>query len=275
MPHGSNPHTTLSDGGEKMFKKSLCLIAGCLMVVLIAGNVLAQSSTEITVSAAISLKNAFEEIGKVFESRNNGIKVIFNFGASGDLARQIEGGAPVDVFASAAQKDMDDLEKKGLIDGATRFNFAKNTVMLIQSAASSVKIDGFEGLLKPEVKMIAIGNPQTVPAGRYAQEVFNHFKEWDALSPKLVLAENVRQVLDYVTKNEVDAGVVYGTDAAVQADKIKIIAAALAESHKPVLYPAALVKGAKNEKAAQGFITLLKSDEGMNILKKYGFANAR
>jgi len=258
-----------------MFYKSTCLIAGCLMAAFVAGNVWAQSPTEITVSAAISLKNAFEEIGKVFESRNSGIKVVFNFGASGDLARQIEGGAPVDVFASAAQKDMDDLDKKGLIDSATRLDFAKNTVVLIQSADSKIDIKDFESLLKPDVKMIAIGNPRTVPAGKYAQEVFNHFKEWDGLSSKLVLAENVRQVLDYVSRNEVDAGVVYGTDAAIQKDKVKVVATAPAESHKPVLYPVAMVKGVKNETTARAFITMVKSDEGMNILKKYGFANAR
>ena len=160
-----------------MLKKSLLWAAGCLMVLAAAGSVNAQPSKEITVSAAISLKNAFEEIGTLFESQNTGAKVVFNFGASGDLARQIEGGAPVDVFASAAQKDMDQIDTKGLIDGATRFNFVKNTIVLIQSAASTLEIKGFEDLLKPEIKMISIGNPQTVPAGKYAQEVLMHVQD--------------------------------------------------------------------------------------------------
>lgn len=258
-----------------MLKKLVLWAAVCLMVPAAAGNVHAEPAKEITVSAAISLKNAFEEIGKLFESRNNGAKVVFNFGASGDLVRQIEGGAPVDVFVSAAQKDMDQIDTKGLIDSATRFNFVKNTVVLIQSASSTVVIKGFEDLLKPEVKMISIGNPQTVPAGKYAQEVFTHFKIWDGASKKLVLAENVRQVLDYVTKNEVDAGVVYATDAAVQAGKIKIAATAPADSHKPVIYPVAMVKSSKNEAMAKAFIAMLKSDAGMNILKKYGFESAK
>ena len=261
--------------GEKMLKKTLLWAAGCLMVLAAAGSVNAQPSKEITVSAAISLKNAFEEIGKLFESQNTGAKVVFNFGASGDLVRQIEGGAPVDVFASAAQKDMDQIDTKGLIDGATRFNFVKNTVVLIQSASSTLEIKGFEDLLKPEIKMISIGNPQTVPAGKYAQEVFTHFKIWEGISKKLVLAENVRQVLDYVTKNEVDAGVVYATDAAVQAGKIKIVATAPTGSHKPVVYPVAMVKSSKNEAMAKAFITMLKADEGMHILKKYGFESAQ
>jgi len=261
--------------GEKMLKKTLSWAVGCLMILVAAGNINAQPAKEFTVSAAISLKNAFEEIGNLFESRNTGVKVVFNFGASGDLARQIEGGAPVDVFASAAQKDMDQIDAKGLIDGATRADFAKNALVLIQSAASTLEIKGFEDLPKPEVNMISIGNPQTVPAGKYAQEVFTHFKVWDGISRKLVLAENVRQVLDYVTKNEVDAGVVYATDAAVQAGRIKIVATAPTGSHKPVVYPAAMVKGAKNEALAKAFITLLKADAGMRILKKYGFESAR
>ncbi len=258
-----------------MLKKTLLLVVGCLMALAAAGIVNAQPSKEITVSAAISLKNAFEEIGNLFESQNMGTKVVFNFGASGDLARQIEGGAPVDVFASAAQKDMDQINTKGLIADSTRLNFAKNTVVLIQSAVSKLEIKGFEDLLKPEIKMVSIGNPQTVPAGKYAQEVLTHFNLWDGVSNKLVLAENVRQVLDYVTKNEVDAGVVYATDAAVQANKIKIVATAPSGSHKPVVYPVAMVKGSKNEVLAKAFITMLKSDDGMNILKKYGFESAQ
>jgi molybdate transport system substrate-binding protein len=258
-----------------MLNKTVLWAVGCLMVLAAVGSANAQPTKEITISAAISLKNAFEEIGNLFESQNTGAKVVFNFGASGDLVRQIEGGAPVDVFASAAQKDMDQIDTKGLIDGATRLNFVKNTVVLIQSASSTLEIKGFEDLLKPEVKMISIGNPQTVPAGKYAQEVFTHFKVWEGISKKLVLAENVRQVLDYVTKNEVDAGVVYATDAAVQAGKIKIVATAPTGSHKPVVYPVAMVKSSNNKPLAKAFITMLTSDAGMNILKKFGFESAR
>ncbi len=258
-----------------MFKKSLLWTACFLLALTAAGSVHAQPVAEITVSAALSLKNAFEEIGNLYESQNAGKKVVFNFGASGDLARQIEGGAPVDVFASAAQKDMDQIDTKGLIVGATRVNFAKNTVVLIQSNDSALEINGFTDLMKPEIKLISIGNPKTVPAGKYAQEVMTHFNIWEGIGPKLVLAENVRQVLDYVTKNEVDAGVVYATDAAIQTSRIKIVATAPSESHKPVVYPVAVVKGAKNESGAMAFIAILKTEEGMGILKKFGFESAR
>jgi molybdate transport system substrate-binding protein len=258
-----------------MLKKSLVWAVGCLMVLTAAGSVNAQPSKEIMVSAAISLKNALEEIGNLYESQNTGVRVVFNFGASGDLVRQIEGGAPVDVFASAAQKEMDQIEQKGLIVGSTRTNFVKNTIVLIKSATSTLEINRFEDLLKPEIKMIAIGNPQSVPAGKYAQEVLMYVKVWEGIANKLVLAENVRQVLDYVTKNEVDAGVVYATDAAGQSNKIKIVATAPSGSHKPVVYPVAVVKGSKNEALAKAFITILTSEEGMRILKKYGFESAR
>ena len=134
------------------------------------------SEQEIVVSAAISLKNAFTEIGALYEKSHPGSKVNFNFGASGDLLRQIQGGAPVAVFASAAQKDMDTLEPAGLLIPGSRANFAGNSVVLVQPRQAIAKLAGFPDLAKPEVKKIAIGNPKTVPAGRYAMEVLNYFQ---------------------------------------------------------------------------------------------------
>ena len=129
-----------------------------------------------TVSAAISLKNAFEEIGRLYESKH-GTKCVFNFGASGDLAKQIIGGAPVDVFASAAQKDMDDVDKQGLIVTATRADFTANSVVLIVPAGAKTSLKSFEGLSAAEIEKIAVGNPKTVPAGRYAEEVFGSYQD--------------------------------------------------------------------------------------------------
>jgi molybdate transport system substrate-binding protein len=231
----------------------------------------AADQQELTVSAAISLKNAFEEIGKLFEAEHKGAKVNFNFGASGDLVRQIEGGAPVDVFASAAQKDMDEAEKKGLVVPNSRINFAGNTVVLITPAGSKIPIKTFQDLGLNQVGKIATGNPKTVPAGRYAEEVFVHFKMLPAIKEKLVYAEHVRQVLDYVARGEVDAGVVYSTDAMVKAKDIRIVAIAPEDSHKPVIYPAAVVKGTSKEIPAKAFVSLLISEEGKKVLEKYGF----
>lgn len=262
-----------------MFKNACASVLVFLSVLLTAGICLAESQKEITVSVAISLKNAFEEIGKLYEDRNKGTMVVFNFGASGDLSRQIEGGAPVDVFASAAQKDMDSIEQKGMIMKDTRVNIAANTVVLVVPAGSKAKIKSFEGLksgLKSgKINSIAVGNPMTVPAGRYAQEVFKYYKFAEAIKDRLVFAENVRQVLDYVARGEVDAGVVYSTDAVIRSREVKIVATAPEASHKPVIYPIAVVKGSKNERAAKDFISLVISQEGKRILGKYGFKAVR
>ncbi len=252
-----------------MLKKYFVMSSMALSVLLLFCT--SVHANEITVSAAISLKNAFEEIGKLFEAKHKGMRVFFNFGASGDLMRQIEGGAPVDVFASAAQKDMDELERKNLIIPGSRVNFAVNTVVLVVPSAAGTKVGSFNDLKSEGIKKIAIGNPKTVPAGRYAEEVFQYYGIRDAVKDKLVFAENVRQVLDYAARGEVDAGVVYSTDAQVRKKELKIAATAPAASHKTATYPVAAVKGSNNVSSAQEFISLVSSREGKRILEKYGF----
>jgi molybdate transport system substrate-binding protein len=237
----------------------------------IPAEIFSEPAHEITVSAAISLKNAFEEIGKRYAAGNKDVNVNFNFGASGDLMAQVKGGAPVDVFASAALKDMDDLDSAGFVMKDTRKNFVANSVVLIVPSTSRIALSSFEDLKKAEVKKIAVGNPKTVPVGRYSDETFQYYKISDMIQAKLIFAENVRQVLDYVARGEVDAGVVYSTDAMVKRQEVKIIATAPESSHKPVIYPIAVVKGTKDEKAAKSFIAIVTSDEGRKILSKYGF----
>ena len=245
----------------------------CFTALLLAADIRAQATSthEITISAAISLKNAFEEIGKTFMEKRPGVKLVFNFGASGDLARQIEAGAPVDVFASAAQKDMDDIDRKGLLAANSRKNFTGNMVVLVKPVNSTIKLGSLKDLQKGEVKKIAIGNPKTVPAGRYAEEVLKHFNLWDAVKDKLIFAENVRQVLDYVARGEVDAGIVYSTDALVRAKEVRIVAEAPEQSHQPIIYPIAIVKGSKKESLAKEFIDVVTSREGEKVLERYGF----
>jgi molybdate transport system substrate-binding protein len=228
---------------------------------------------EIMVSAAVSLKNAFEDMSSEFIKTHIGNKVSFNFGASGDLARQIEGGAPVDVFASAAQKDMDDIAQKGFVAPGTRVDFAQNSVVLIQPMGSVAVIESFQDLIKNDIHKIAMGSPVSVPAGRYAKDVLIYFKLWDAIQDKLVYAENVRQVLDYVVRNEVDAGIVYSTDAMTREKDVRVINQAPTESHLPIIYPIAVISGTKNEKTAREFIEFVNSDGGKKILQKYGFTS--
>ena len=235
----------------------------------------AEPAMEITISAAISLKNGFEELGKIFEEKHPGAKVRFNFGATGDLARQIEAGAPVDVLASAAQKDMDQIDQKGLIASGTRMNFAENRVALVQSSMSKVRIERFEDLQKPEVKKIVIGNPKSVPAGRYAEEVLKHLNLWGVVKDKLIFAEHVRQALDYVARNEVDVALVYSTDALIRPKEVRMVAKAPDRSHQPIVYPIGIVKESKNQSLAKEFITLVLSTEGKYLLKKYGFETVK
>jgi molybdate transport system substrate-binding protein len=251
-------------------KKIVVSLFICVFAIFV-GMAVAEPKTEITVSAAISLRNAFEEIGKIFEAGNKDAKVAFNFGASGDLMAQIKGGAPVDVFASAALKDMDVLENDGLVIKDSRVNFAGNTLVLVRPASPKVPVASFDDLRKSDVRKIAVGNPKTVPAGRYADEVFQSMKLADAIKDKLIFAENVRQVLDYVARGEVDAGVIYATDAMTRASEVAVIAVAPENHHKPVLYPIAVLKDSKHEKTARAFILFVRSDEGMKILEKYGF----
>ena len=245
---------------------------GCLFL-LLSGAQMAIGA-EITISAALSLKAPFEDMGRSFESKHPGTKVIFNFGASGVLQRQIEGGAPADIFASASPKEMDSLETGGFIIKGTRANFAGNSLVLIAPSQSRLQIRSFGDLGKKEVRRIAIGNPASVPAGKYAEEVLKSFGTWEAVKDKLVLCEHVRQVMDYTARNEVDAGVVFRTDAGNSKDLV-IISEAPEQSHKPVLYVIAAIKGSKQEMLAKEFITLLLSDEGRKVLKKYGFRNLK
>ncbi len=254
-------------GGVNM-KKAMIMFS-ILCVILFCAYPTGASAAEVTVSAAISLKNAFEEIGKLYETRHHDTKILFNFGASGDLVRQIAGGAPVDVFASAAQKDMDDMSAKDMVLPGTRADFASNSVVLVIPRNGKAK--SFEDLASSGIKRIAAGNPKTVPAGRYAAEVFDYYKLTSAIKDKLIYAENVRQVLDYVARGEVDAGVVYSTDAAVRSTEVSVAAEAPESSHKQVVYPIAVVKGTKNEAAAKAFVDAVRSKEGIAILKKYGF----
>jgi molybdate transport system substrate-binding protein len=243
----------------------------CFGAVCFASEVRTQSAREITVSAAISLKNAFEDIGRIFQDRNPGVRLLFNFGASGDLARQIEVGAPVDVFASAAQKDMDDLDQKNMIIKGTRKDFTGNSLVLIIPTKSAIPLTSFNDFRRGEIQKIAIGNPKTVPAGRYAEDALRYFNLWEGMKDKLIFAENVRQVLDYVAREEVDAGIVYSSDVLVRAKEVRIAAEAPEQSHRRVVYPIAVVKGSKQEAVAREFIAAVISRQGEQILERYGF----
>ena len=248
------------------------ILCGCSQNPAISNNP-NTTAENLTVSAAISLKDAFDEIGNAFQART-GKKINFNYGASGALQQQIENGAPVDVFASAGSLQMDELAKREIIDAAARRDFARNSLVLIVPTTSKLSLKSFYDLAKPEVQKIAVGNPKTVPAGQYAEESLAKMNLNNALQTKLISAENVRQVLDYVVRGEVDAGIVYATDAQAAKDSVKVAATADENSHSPILYPLAIIKDSKQKQAAQEFEDFVLRAEGQNILHKYGFKGA-
>jgi molybdate transport system substrate-binding protein len=231
----------------------------------------AAADDAVVVSAAASLKDAFAEIGALFATATGRPGPAFNFGASGDLMAQIAGGAPVEVFASAAAKDMDILEAAGLLLPGTRVDFAANEIVLVVPSAATPGVFSFADLVKPAVSRIAVVNPRTSPAGRYAEEVFASAGIAEAVRPKFILAENVRQVLDYVARAEVDAGVVYATDAAIRPREVRVAAVAPSASHKPVTYPIAVLKAAAHSETAKVFVATVRSEAGQAILARYGF----
>jgi molybdate transport system substrate-binding protein len=176
----------------------------------------------------------------------------------------------VDVFAAAAEKEMDDLVKAGRMEARTRADFASNRLVLIAPKAS--RLAGWDGLRGSGVRRIALGQPDSVPAGRYAKETLTRRGLWEPLQKKLVFAGNVRQTLSYVAMGNADAGLVFATDARIEANRVRVVAVTVpGKDHSPILYPAAVVAGAKNADAARRFVAYLRTPAAQAILKRYGF----
>ncbi|MEO7114534.1 MAG: molybdate ABC transporter substrate-binding protein, partial [Caldimonas sp.] len=190
-------------------------------------------------------------------------------GASGALLQQIANGAPVDVFASADQETMDQAEQQQLVKAGTRVNFVSNSLVVIVPSDAAAAPKALIDLAGPAFRKIAIGVPASVPVGRYTRSVLEKAKLWQVIEAKMIGAQNVRQALDYVARGEVDAGFVYGTDAAIMRDKVKV--AFVVPTDKPVLYPIASVAASQNVAAAQQFVAFVVSPAGQSIMATYGF----
>jgi len=226
---------------------------------------------EVTLSVAISMKEVVEDLGRRFMAARPGVTLRYNLGSSGELQKQIEAGAPIDLFISAAPRHMDELEKKGLVLAATRRVFARNVLTVVKPADSRIDLTKPSDLLDPRVTKIVIGSPKTVPVGQYAEESLRALGLWERLQAKLVFAENVRQALDYVARGEVDAGFVYTTDAATRAKQVKEAFRPAEDTYRPILYPVAVVAGAKHPAVAQAYVDLLLSRDGQAVLARFGF----
>jgi molybdate transport system substrate-binding protein len=228
-----------------------------------------QANTNLRVSAATSLKDVMADIKPLYQKKNPSVTLTFNFGAAGALLQQIEQGAPADIFISAANQQMDTLQKKGDLLPGTRSNLAYNRLVLI-TAKGSTNVTSFASLKHSAVKRIAIGEPRSSPAGQYAEQVLKNLTLWEAVKPKLVYANTVRQILASVESGNVDAGFVYFTDAKI-SDKVKMVATANESTHSPIVYPMAVLKASKQPTPAKAFVRYLSGHEARSILRKYGF----
>ncbi len=227
------------------------------------------AAEKLMISAAASLQDALQEIGKLYNQQQPNVQLTYNFGSSGSLRHQIEQGAPVDVFISAAEQDMDTLENKDLLLNHTRQNLLHNELVLI-TAENNYKITGFGQLNSDLVSRIAIGAPDSVPAGKYAKEVLDSLNLYKSLEPKFVFTKDVRQVLAYVETGNVEAGMVYTTDAQISKG-VKVITTAPRDSHSSIVYPFAIAKASENPETAQNFLEFLLSPAAKNIFIRYGF----
>jgi len=254
---------------------SSLFVVGCntLKAVKLEQSSQATPLTQLTVSAAASLKGAMTEIEKIYEQEHPQSEIIYNFASSGSLQRQIEQGAPVDVFISAAVNKMDTLAEQELLLTETRRDLLKNQMVLIAPGSnnkSNFQLDNFNDLTTEEITTVALGQPASVPAGKYAQEVLNSLQIADKVNSKAVYGKDVRQVLNYVATGNVDAGIVYQTDARL-SDKVQIVATAPEDTHSPVIYPIAVIKDSDRSEAASELIEFLATPEAQAVFEEYGF----
>jgi molybdate transport system substrate-binding protein len=227
-----------------------------------------------TVSAAVSLREVLTESTGAARTAT-GDSPQFNFGATGHLLAQIRDGAPVDVFVAASDEQMDQAEAQNLVDRSTRTVVAGNElVLIVPKTAAGDGVTSFADLNKPAVKRLAVGQPKTVPAGAYGTQVLEHLKLTSALADRLVYGSSVRQVLDYVARGEVDAGIVYATDAREAGDAVRVIATADPAWHAPIRYVAAVVARSKNPGSARRFVEFLRSDAAQKLFRDLGFTSS-
>ncbi|MFS0687765.1 molybdate ABC transporter substrate-binding protein [Sporosarcina sp. 179-K 8C2 HS] len=228
------------------------------------------TQTELAISAAASLTDALTEIKQAYEKDNHDIGLTLNLGSSRKLATQIEQGAPADIYLSASMDDMIRLKEKGLVNESTIINFTENSLVLIVNKHVENPVSSFEQLDSVGIKHISIGEPNTVPAGKYTKEVLEHLQLWASLKNKLVMGSDVRQVLTHVELGNADYGVVYASDART-SDKVTVVAEADPSWHSRIIYPGAVVKDSNHHAEAQDYLDFVSGEEGIAVLKKYGF----
>jgi molybdate transport system substrate-binding protein len=230
----------------------------------------AGAPVELHVSAAASLTDVMKEIAANYEREHPNVKIVFNFGSSGALQQAIQNGGETDLFFSAAQKQMNALDKDGLLADGTRKDLLVNEVVLIVPKDGGKDLTDFQQLTRSDIQHIALGEPKGVPVGQYSEEVLTKMGILDAVKGKAVYGSDVRQVLSWVESGDADCGIVYATDAAV-SDKVKVAAKAPAGTHKPIIYPAAALKDSKQLDMARDFLAYVSNDASKALFAKFGF----
>ncbi len=248
-------------------KRTASIVLCCILLCCAGSPAAAQ---ELVVSAAASLIGAFDAIKAEFEKGHPEVSVTLNHASSGALFRQIQQGAPVDVFASADLKWMDEAVRAGLALERDVAVFAHNTLVMAVPTGNPAGIEEVGHLTCERVRRIGVGTPTTVPAGNYAMLSLRELGLWDALQPKMIFAESVSQILNYTQRGEVDAGIVYATDAAQAGERVRI--KAVLPLPEPVVYPIAPLVHSAHQEPASKFIRYILSDRGRDILERYGFS---
>lgn len=250
----------------------LILLVGCSSIDLNSNRSLeTPAKTEIIISAAASLKEVMSEIKPLYREKNPQVAITYNFAASGTLQRQIEQGAPVDIFMSADRAKIKILQQQGLLESDTIGNFLQNKIVLITERNNNLAINSFADLTTEDIDIVALGEPLSVPAGKYAQEVLNYFQIAEQIEEKAVYGKDVRQVLNYVATNNADVGLVYSTDAKVRSNRVKIIAIAPPQAHSTINYAIAVTGDSNNPQAAREFVKFLNTERVRDIFTNYGF----
>jgi molybdate transport system substrate-binding protein len=251
--------------------KETCQMKAWITALLLLAAAPLASAADLTVSAASSLTESFREIATAYQKAHPGTRVDLNFAASGVLLQQIARGAPVDVLASADEATMDQAVKGGHVDPATRRVFARNALWVIVPPDSRLPLTSLQSLAQPDVTRVAIGNPDSVPVGRYARAALQSAALWTGLQRKAITTQNVRQSLDYVARGEVDAGFVYATDAQAMPGRVK--RAFQVPISAGITYPLAVASHSSRAIEAQRFVAFVQSAAGQAILRRHGFSS--
>lgn len=256
-----------------MKRRNFLILTGSSFVILPALNSCNQQQVQsavLTVSAAGVYRDILAEIDKIYKQDNPNNTITYNIAGSGFLRKQIEQGAPVDIYIPGVAKEMDTLQAQGLVVTDTRLNLTKNSIVLITHKDSNLAISSFKDLTKQQIKRVALGS-EKVSAGIYTGEVLKFFDVYERVKTKGVYAEeDIRQVLKQVETKTVDVGITYGTEPKL-SNLVKVIAIAPEKSHTPVISPIAVLKKCQHISAAQEFINFLDSDKVAPIFEKYGF----